>query len=246
MADPAAQRTKHGRRALAAAALLVALVAFTIAGSSAKEHRAPADAERYSVWGVDVSHHQGEIDWKLLRGEERIAFAYLKATEGGDWTDPAFLRNWGEARAAGFKVGAYHFLTFCRPIADQAAHFLATVPPGPGALPPAIDVEFEGNCQHPPPREEIQRNVLAMLELVAKDTGRTPVLYVTQEAWDVLLSDVEVPYPVWLRSLSREPPPGARPPWLFWQFDAEGKLAGVKTPVDLNVFRGSAEELARL
>ncbi len=48
-----------------------------------------------------------------------LRFAYVKATEGGDWTDPRFEKNWREARRAGLRVGAYHFFSFCRPAAAR-------------------------------------------------------------------------------------------------------------------------------
>jgi lysozyme len=52
------------------------------------------DPRRFPVWGVDVSHHQGVVDWKALASEPRIHFAYLKATEGSAFVDQEFERNW--------------------------------------------------------------------------------------------------------------------------------------------------------
>src|SRR5689334_22820411 len=54
------------------------------------------DPERFPVRGIDVSHHQGLIDWPTVAGEPHLAFVYVKATEGGDWTDPRFAENWRE------------------------------------------------------------------------------------------------------------------------------------------------------
>jgi lysozyme len=56
-------------------------------------------SQRY-VQGVDVSHHQGPIDWRALAGSG-VRFAYIKATEGSDYVDPAFAANWTEAARAG-------------------------------------------------------------------------------------------------------------------------------------------------
>lgn len=91
--------------------------------------------------GIDVSHHQGDIDWQRVAADD-VAFAIIKATEGGDHIDDAFATNLSEARAAGLVVGAYHFFTFCRPGADQAKNFLAVVPRGEPMLPPVVDIEF--------------------------------------------------------------------------------------------------------
>lgn len=61
----------------------------------------------FPVQGIDVSHHQGEIDWFALPGQD-VDFAYIKATEGGDHRDRLFARNWEEARQAEIARGAYH------------------------------------------------------------------------------------------------------------------------------------------
>lgn len=46
----------------------------------------------YEISGVDVSHHQGQIDWDALAADG-TTFAYIKASEGGDWTDDLFSAN---------------------------------------------------------------------------------------------------------------------------------------------------------
>jgi hypothetical protein len=78
-----------------------------------------------NVIGVDVSNHQGEIDWSALAGSN-VAFAYIKATEGGDFRDRRFQLNWDGAKRAGLARGAYHFFTQCRSGAEQARNFIAT------------------------------------------------------------------------------------------------------------------------
>src|SRR5215813_13726549 len=93
---------------------------------------------RYEVIGVDVSRHQGPIDWRMLAGSG-VNFAYIKATEGAAFRDSHFTTNWSEAAIAGVPRGAYHFLTQCRSGADQAQNFIATVPRDPQALPHVID-----------------------------------------------------------------------------------------------------------
>src|SRR5262245_34821654 len=95
------------------------------------------------VQGVDVSWHQGPIDWNAVSRAE-VRFAYVKATEGADYVDPRFAFNWREAHRAGLYVGAYHFFTLCRSGAQQASNFIQAVPVENGALPPAVDLEHMG------------------------------------------------------------------------------------------------------
>lgn len=135
--------------------------------------------ERY---GIDVAAHQGTIDWSAVEGDG-ISFAYLKASEGGDFVDRRFASNWHDAAAAGLDRGAYHFFTLCRSGADQARHFLDTVPVDPEALAPAVDLELAGNCSERPSRAAVSREVDAFLDRVEVAWGRKVVLYVGDD-WD--------------------------------------------------------------
>lgn len=198
------------------------------------------DPARYPVRGIDVSHHQGSIDWQAVAGDG-FTFAYLKASEGGDHRDREFEDNWREARAAGLKVGAYHFFTFCRPGADQARNFLAAVPVVQGALPPAVDLEFGGNCGVMPSDADLRRELEAFLALVEARYGRQAVLYVTPD-FHRAHGDALPRRPLWKRKIVMPPFDGSiwGRPWTFWQFHNRGEVAGVTGPVDLNVFAGDA------
>lgn len=203
------------------------------------------DASRFPVWGVDVSHHQGDIDWTAVARAPQIGFAYLKATEGGDWVDPSFLANWRAARGAGLRVGAYHFFTFCRPALDQARHFLAIIPREADTLPPALDVEFAGNCTTSAADLEVEGAVQTWVETVARATGREPVVYATREAYDRFLRSARLQRRVWIRDIWREPRLAQSERWALWQFDARARIAGIPTPVDLDAFNGSPGDLRR-
>ena len=168
-----------------------------------------------------------------------MAFAFVKATEGGDWTDPRFEANWRDARRAGLRVGAYHFFTFCRPGLEQARHFLAVVPAEPDALPPALDVEFGGNCGAPPDRATIRRELGNWLDAVERARGRRPLVYTTSDAYAAFLEGAPLANPVWIRDVWREPSKPAG--WLLWQFDSRAHVRGVDAFVDLNVFSGGRE-----
>ena len=103
------------------------------------------------VHGVDISRWQGDIDWIKLRSQG-ANFVYIKATDGGDHLDPMFRTNWQRAKAAGMKRGAYHFFYWCRTAGEQADWFIRNVPRDPDALPPVIDVEWNGesSCKRRP------------------------------------------------------------------------------------------------
>jgi lysozyme len=233
-------------------AVLLALLAASAALFEQAVHRGlvqfnSPDPKRFPVWGLDVSHHQGPVDWPQVARSPNLAFVYVKATEGGDWTDHLFLSNWQAARAAGLRVGAYHYFTFCRSAADQAAHFLATVPLEPDTLPPALDVEFGGNCANPPAPEAISAAVLDWLEQVEHVTSRRPLIYATRESREALLSDPAfAKYGVWLRDVFREPPQADGARWVIWQFANRAHVDGIEGFVDLNAIDGDLAALQRL
>jgi lysozyme len=186
--------------------------------------------ERY---GVDVSNHQGEIDWARVAGDD-IEFAYVKATEGGDFVDEWFQRNWGGAAAVGLDRGAYHFFTLCRPGAEQAENFLSTLPSDPDALPPAVDLELAGNCSERPDRAWIERELGAFLEQVENATGQTVVLYVGDDFEGRYHIRDELDRPVWHRRLLIRPNVAG---WWIWQVQGNASVDGIDGGTDLNVMR---------
>ncbi len=113
----------------------------------------------YPVRGIDVSHHQGPIDWRAV-AESGVHFAYIKATEGCDFQDADFFAHWNGAGRAGIARGAYHFFTFGTPGKEQAANFAAVVPVEPHSLPPAVDLEISGyNRSYQQSPEAFQREL---------------------------------------------------------------------------------------
>jgi lysozyme len=195
---------------------------------------------RYDVIGVDVSNHQGDIDWPVLARTD-IAFAYLKATEGGDFHDRRFRANWDGAKKAGLPRGAYHFFTLCRSGADQARNFIGLVPREPGALPPALDLEDMGACRTGSQVVNLVEEIVTALGMLEAHYGRRPLLYVTSEFDAAFLREHFTTETFWARSLVL-PPQFRTDQWLIWQYHNCGRRAGVNGPVDLNAFRGSKRQ----
>lgn len=188
----------------------------------------------YPVRGIDVSHHQGWIDWAQVANDD-VSFSYMKATEGGDFVDPRFRENWRQSAKHGVLRGAYHFFTFCRPAQIQAMNFISTVPVDSAALPPVMDLEYLGNCTDRPTIKHMENEIRIWLDLVESHYGRQAILYVTKEFYRAYLEPSTISRPLWLRSLAR-PPRYARH-WIIWQYHNRGRVDGIVGPVDLNVAR---------
>lgn len=231
---------------IAASALCAALYASFESGVIRLNHPSPA---RFPIRGIDVSHHQNVIDWDRVASGSDIRFAYIKATEGGDFRDPRFSENWRNAKRAGLVRGAYHFFTFCRPGRDQAVNLLETVPQEPDTLPFAIDLEFGGNCSVEPTLDTLLSELNDFLDETRKVDPRKPVFYVTPEFFDRYMRDNLQRFPehcLWLRNIYYEPAQKRCERWQFWQFANRGRIDGIEGAVDLNLFCAGQEEFSKL
>jgi len=207
------------------------------------------------VNGVDVSHHNEEVDWDAVAAAG-IQFAFAKATEGATGTDSRFAENWAAIKDAGILRGAYHFF---HPVSsspeDQAHHFLAVIGSlSPGDLPPVLDLE-ETSQQHDEwptvPAADRAGLVLRWLDIVEAAVGVTPIIY-TRRGWinSNIPSATELGrYPAWLAEYSSHPSPTVPSlwtTWTFWQYTETGALDGVDGSFDLNRFNGTSDDLLAL
>lgn len=196
----------------------------------------------YSVTGIDVSHHQGHIDWPEV-AQSGVKFAYMKATEGGDFVDSSFGQNWAEAKAAGIAVGAYHFYRQCKTGKEQADNFLSLLPREAMQLPPVIDVEHMGPCPEGTAVRDPVAEVGVFLDVVGAETGCRPILYATPEFEAAYLRGHFDAEKFWVRSIFL-PPLFRQNSWILWQYHHMGRRQGIAGPVDLNAFRGDLGELS--
>lgn len=199
------------------------------------------DRAAYPVRGIDVSHHQKEIDWRRVAADD-VSFAIIKATEGGDWVDRLFAKNLSEARAAGLAVGAYHFYRFCRPPADQAKNFIDAVPRDRPLLPPVVDIEFHGNCERRPTIEEMHAELAEFLGPVETAFGKPAIIYLIGEA-EEMYSGAMPDRQRWVRAIVQHP---GHENWIYWQFHNRGRVDGIEGDVDLNVLQGGESVLRSL
>jgi lysozyme len=190
---------------------------------------------QYPIRGIDVSHHQGKIDWSDVKNEN-LNFVFIKATEGGDFKDKEFMRNWNEASNHGLLKGAYHFFTFCKPGIEQARNFIETVPFEPDSLPPVIDFEFVGNCDKRPEKMLLLKELFIFIREVEEAYRKTPILYMTYDSYNTYLKGEIDDYDIWIRDIYFSPNMPDGKPWIFWQYADNGRVEGIDGPVDLNVF----------
>ena len=199
----------------------------------------------YKVHGIDISHYQGDIDWKMLKqtrqGQFPVQFIFMKATEGGDFADDKFVANFDSARAHGFIRGAYHFYNPKTDAHKQADFFINSVKLEPGDLPPVLDIEKKSRDI-----KKLQNDLKIWLRKVESHYGVKPIIYASYKFKTKYLNDsVFDSYPYWIAHYYVDSVK-YQGEWKFWQHTDVGTLPGIDEKVDLNIFNGSSSDLKGL
>ncbi len=208
----------------------------------------PTPAPVY-VDGIDVSYHQGAIDWwQVAAGGKR--FAFVRATAGTLTADTAYGANRSGARAAGLAVGSYHFANPDMAVNDagnEATWFLQNAVIGSGDLIPVLDLETANGLSP----ATLTAWAQTWLSQVSTRTGVRPIIYTTPKFWSTSMADTDWfarnGYPVlwianWTTASQPAVPAGgwAGTGWSFWQHSSTGVVPGISGAVDLDRFNGSS------
>ena len=199
----------------------------------------------YSMHGIDVSHYQGDINWKMLKqtrqGKFPVEFIFMKATEGGDFSDDRFVANFDSAKVHGFIRGAYHFYNPKTDADKQADFFIRSVKLEPGDLPPVLDIEMKSKDV-----KKLQQDLKIWLRKVENHYGVKPIIYASYKFKTKYLNDsIFNTYPYWIAHYYVDSV-RYQGEWKFWQHTDVGTLPGIDEKVDLNVFNGSFSELKNI
>lgn len=194
----------------------------------------------YTIHGIDVSRYQRTVNWKEVKdmkdGEVKIGFAFIKATEGIGNVDDQFRRNWLKAEEQNICKGAYHFFIAGKSGKKQAGNFIEIVNLKKGDLPPVLDIEQAYGV----PPTELKKEIEEWLSTVEKQYGIKPVIYTNIDFYKNYLQNDFDDYPIWIAHYLQPEKPRIERKWSFWQHNESGRVNGIKTPVDFNVFSGDS------
>lgn len=217
------------------------------------------------IYGIDISRHQHEkgrkrfkINWnnlaitslghlskKTITGTVNypISFVYIKSTEGASVFNKYFYADYRAARQHGYKVGTYHFFSTLSPGAKQALFFLKKARYQRGDFPPVLDIE--------PTAKQVAKmggknamfaHIRKWLTMVEQAWGVRPILYVSQTFVNKYLPaapDLMKNYNVWIARYGEYKPDVNL---IYWQLCPDGRVRGIQTEVDINVFNGFEPE----
>lgn len=196
------------------------------------------DRNKYPIVGIDVSAHNGDIDFNKVRADG-YSFVFIKASEGEDYQDSKFLKNYEKARRAGLKVGAYHFFRKKTDGLNQAKNFLEMVGWCKLDLPLVVDVEDWSNDDQIKD-ERTQKHLDAMLDNL-KSRGYKVMIYTNGNGYKKYIKNGQININLWLCSF-KQPDKLRRIPHQMQQYSHWGKVRGIWGDVDLNVFNGSEQQ----
>jgi GH25 family lysozyme M1 (1,4-beta-N-acetylmuramidase) len=206
----------------------------------APEPPAPPAWDGVRPLGVDVSSHQGSIDWRKVAASG-VKFAFIKSTEGVNYLNPYFGRDWQASKTAGLYRGTYHYARpdLNRPDAE-AKYFVDMVNYWGGIAPGdvlALDLE-EGHG-------DLGSWAMSFLTAVELRVGFKPMLYCSPAF--IREHNLQAPefadFGLWLASW-QSTFPAPVPPWevvAVWQKSASGRIDGINGDVDVNEFNGPIE-----
>lgn len=183
--------------------------------------------------GIDVSNHQGNIDWKTVAKDDNVQFVYIKATEGATYVSPTFKSNIKEARKAGMKVGCYHFLRATSYIHDQFKNFTEYCKEHEQDLAPLIDIEVKGRWTP----EQLVDSLQLFADMLERHYKRKPVIYTSANFYNKYLSVQFSDYELFIAKYSEEEPIlNDGTPYTLWQYTDGGAVNGIRTDVDKSRF----------
>lgn len=222
------------RRLTGAAAVLIACIAALVFAALVPARAIPPSGGR-QYRGIDISEFQGEIDFEEVR-RSGIEAVYIRVG-AGEYTDEYFAENYERAKAAGLKIGFYHYVT-ARSVDEgrRQARFFASLAAGREPdMRLAMDFEYFGSLSV----SQINAISEAYLDELTALTRREAVIYSDlSNARNIFSRALAEKYPLWAAQYGADEPSanGKWREWVGFQYTDEGRVGGVYGNVDRNIF----------
>ncbi|MBI3072271.1 MAG: hypothetical protein HYY84_09155 [Deltaproteobacteria bacterium] len=196
-----------------------------------------------TVQGIDVSKYQQYVDWDLVKGAGKV-FAITRASDGLNYNDMFFERNWNEMKRVGIIRGVYQYFRAGQDPVRQANFMLDKVRDAggfaPGDLPVVLDLETKDGQE----TSVVVARAKRWLEYVESETGVRPIVYTANFMSSVMGSNFSA-YPLWVANYTTQCPlmPTGWTNWVIWQNSGSGSVPGVTGNCDTDTFNGTLADL---
>lgn len=205
------------------------------AGVSAQDYQVQCEDTCSHVHGIDLSHYQGEVFWEAIGDNSKMAYVYLKATEGGDRIDDKYEQNIELAHKYGLKVGSYHFFRPKTPLKLQLENFKAQCRPSQQDLIPMIDVETKQGLSN----DAFRDSLMTFLTMVEEAYHQKPLVYTGTNFYNKYMSGLMNSYKLMIAQYSsNEPVLNDGNDYMLWQYTGKGHIDGIRGYVDKSRFMG--------
>jgi len=202
--------------------------------------------KNFTVKGIDVSHHQGKINWSLVK-TDNVKFVFIKATEGSSFKDPMFRYNLNGCKENNILVGSYHYYRIGTNNQRQLKNFTMVVKKKDLNFPPVVDVEYFSNeiLHDIKNKKMFVKKIDELSQLIESHYGVKPIIYTDVKFYNNLIKN-EFDNILWISDLKTKKLEYLKnSQWLFWQYSFRGKIKGIDKDVDLNVFQGDYKNLKK-
>lgn len=222
------------RRLTGAAAVFLACIAALVFAALVPARAIPPSGGR-QYRGIDISEFQGEIDFEEVR-RSGIEAVYIRVG-AGEYTDEYFAENYERAKAAGLKIGFYHYVT-ARSVEEgrRQARFFASLAAGREPdMRLAMDFEYFGSLSV----SQINAISEAYLDELTALTKQEAVIYSNlSNARNIFSRALAEKYPLWAAQYGADEPSanGKWREWVGFQYTDEGRVGGICGNVDRNIF----------
>lgn len=192
--------------------------------------------------GIDVSYHNGIVDWNKVKQTGIVDFAIIRAGYGKSTIDEQFINNIVGADTVGLKVGVYWFIY----AADEEEAILNAkkyeecieLYKDIIAMRVWADWEYDSDKRNPQTKESRTAIVKSFCKYL-KSKGYDVGVYANPDYINNKFGDLSE-YPLWLAKYSSNK--GNYNP-LIWQYSSSGEIMGIKTKVDMNICYDNLEEI---
>lgn len=197
---------------------------------------------RESIPGIDVSNHQGDIDWEQVR-LSGIQFAFIRVgyrgTDLGNvYEDERAQQNYAGAKAAGIKIGGYFFsqAVSVEEAQEEASFALAVTKDWELDLPLVYDWEYTGDDTRVAyVSDRTVTDCTAAFCRAVEEAGRESMVYCNPYQFREKLMIEELPWlSLWYAEYTDAPTlPRAT---TFWQYTETGSVPGIAGNVDIDLY----------
>ena len=215
--------------------ITIANIIFYVVAASAQNVPIQCEDTCSHIHGIDLSHYQGDVFWEAIGDNSKMAYVYLKATEGGDRIDDTYEHNIELAHKYGLKVGSYHFFRPKTDLKRQFENFKTQCQPRQQDLIPMIDVETKQGLG----TEEFCDSLAKFLFMIEDYYHQKPLVYTGTNFYNHYLAGRFTDYKFMIAQYSsNEPVLSDGHEYLLWQYTGKGHIDGIRGFVDKSRFMG--------